>query len=72
MLTCLIPCIWLCFARIYVPRSTFLDACVFESRFLHAYMFGSMFLHAHVPRSMPYMIYAIFHVLVRSMPCLCA
>ena len=32
----------------------------------------SMSSHACVPRSVFYMLYAIFHVLVHSMPCLCA
>ena len=111
---CLIPCLWLCFAWIYVlicllpcfmlrsasvhaymlgfmffhvyqlaltcstciampmPRSTFLHACMLGSRFSHAYISGSMFLHARVFRSLHYLLYAIFHVLVCSMPCLCA
>ena len=110
----LIPCLWLCFARIYVlvcfchvlcldphpymlicldscssmfmcqlshvftriampmPRSTFLHACVLGFRFSHAYMSKSMFLHARVFRSLLYLLYAIFHVLVCFVPCLCA
>ena len=47
-------------------RSTCLHAC------FYAYMSRSMFSHAWVLGSMLCLLYAMFHVLVLSMPCLCA
>ena len=55
-------------AAMPMPRSLFLHACVPESKFSHAYMSRSMFFHVCVLGSMFYVLYATFHVLVRSMP----
>jgi len=52
--------------------STFLLACVLGSRFSHAYMSRFMFSHAYMLGSMMYLLYAIFRMLVCSVPCLCA
>ena len=47
-----------------------LDLCAYC--FLPCFVLGSRFSHACVLRSMLYLLYAIFHVLVHSMPCLIA
>ena len=44
---CLIPCLWLCFARIYV-LVCFLPCFMLRSAFVHAYMLGFMFFHVYV------------------------
>ena len=110
VLTCLIQCLWLCFARIYV-FVFFSPRFVLRSVSVHAYMFGFTFFHVYVLRfsmlmhvlrmpmsrsmfmcldlrfhmfacldlgfshgcvlrSMLCLLYAIFHVLVHSRPCL--
>jgi len=53
-----------------------LDPCpimsmVMPCLFLHVYMHVSRFPRACVLGSMLYMFHVIFHVLVRSMPCVC-
>ena len=44
---------------------------MFACTFFYAYVSRSMFPHVCVLGSMLYMLYAIFHVLVCSMACLC-
>ena len=43
----LIPCLWLCFAQIYV-RICFLSCFMLRSASIHAYMLGFMFFHVYV------------------------
>ena len=60
---CVLPCFH---AYIHMLRRTCLHA------YFYAYMCRSMCLHACFLAFMFYMFYATFHVLVHSMPCLCA
>ena len=56
----------------YMFGSMFSHACVLGFMFSHAYMSRSMFSHACMLGFLFYMLYAIFHVLVPSTPCLYA
>ena len=77
MLTCLIPCPWLCFAQIYVfvcflpcfmLRSASVHACMLGFVFFHAFMLAFTFLdvhsHAFMHTFMPICLDLCFHMLV--------
>ena len=57
------------FSHAGVLRSMFSHACVLRSMFSRAGVLGSMSLHACVLAYMFHVLFAIFHVLVRFMPC---
>ena len=60
VLTCLISCLWLCFARIYVLMCL-LPCLMRRSASVHAYMLGSTFFH----------VYVLAFTCSHTLPCLC-